>query len=313
MSDAYLRFWGVRGSYSAPFDTHLGVGGNTSCVEIRVDDQILLCDAGSGLIAFGNEMMKQKKLRKMLIILTHYHWDHICGLPFFVPAFVSDWDIGIFGPGQSAADIEKYVSAQMKAPFFPVGTETWLAHINYVTPPDDQKLNYGPLDISYENVHHPGSTCGYRIKVRGKNILYISDNECLFLDKSIKQKHGELSEEERRLYDQINQEEYEAEMKLIQGADILIHDAQSTPQDYDKKRGWGHSCYIDTVNTAIDAGVKELYLYHHDPNYDDRQMEEIFEHSRSIIRERSSDLVCHLAREGMIIDLDCQGCTLHRG
>ncbi|TAJ91414.1 MAG: MBL fold metallo-hydrolase [Gammaproteobacteria bacterium] len=303
MSKAYLRFWGVRGSYTAPFASHLGVGGNTSCVEIRVDDHVLLCDAGTGIINFGNHMLRQKDIRDLLIILTHYHWDHICGLPFFVPAFVPDWNISIFGPGQKAADIEEYVSAQMKAPFFPVGTETWLAKVRYITPPPDHRFAHGPIQIAYDNVHHPGSTYGYRIRANGKNILYVSDNECLYLDKSIKLKYGELSAEEQSLYDRMQREEYEAEIKLLQGADIVIHDAQYTPEDYLKKRGWGHSCFIDTVNTAIEAGVKELYLYHHDPNYDDQEMEKIQRRALEVIRERKSDLVCHLAKEGMIIEL----------
>ena len=303
MSNAYLRFWGVRGSYSAPFESHLGVGGNTSCVEIRVDNTIVLCDAGTGIIPFGNEIIEQSDIRELLIILTHYHWDHICGLPFFVPAFLPEWKINIFGPGQSDKDIKEYLGAQMRAPYFPVGTETWLADINYLTPPANQQFTYGPISFTYNSVHHPGTTYGYRLKVNGKNILYISDNECLYLNKAIRQKYGQFSKEERELYDAMQKEEYESELKLIQGADILIHDAQYTKEDYEKKRGWGHSCYIDTVNTAIDAGVKELYLYHHDPNYDDTAMEKLYEHALSIISERNSDLKCHLAKEGLIIDL----------
>ena len=97
MGNAYLHFWGVRGSYASPFETHLKVGGNTSCVEIREGDHVLICDAGTGIIPFGNKMMAQDDIRELMIILTHYHWDHICGLPFFVPAFVPDWKINIFG------------------------------------------------------------------------------------------------------------------------------------------------------------------------------------------------------------------------
>lgn len=303
MSDAYLRFWGVRGSYSAPFPTHLGVGGNTSCIEIRVGDHVLVCDAGTGIIPFGAEMMKQREIRDLLIILTHYHWDHICGLPFFVPAFVPDWNITFFGPGQSRKDIEEHVSAQMRAPYFPVGTETWLAKIRYLDPPKNQSLSYGPFDVSYQSVHHPGITYGFRIHANGKTVLYISDNECLYLDKTIRQKYREFSEEEQRLMSEMQKEEYEAELKLIEGADILIHDAQYTTEDYQKKRGWGHSCYIDTINTAIDAGVKELYLYHHDPNYNDAAIDAIYDHCQKIIDERSSSLKCQIAREGMTLDL----------
>ena len=303
MSKSYLRFWGVRGSYTAPFQTHLGVGGNTSCVEVRVDDHILLCDAGTGIIPFGNEMMRQQQVRNLLIMLTHYHWDHICGLPFFVPAFIPDWNISIFGPGQSSKDIEEYVSTQMRAPYFPVGTETWLARIKYLTPPPEHRFDFGSIAISYQNVHHPGTTYGYRINARGKTILYISDNECLYLEKSINQQYTDMSIEERELYDTMKKEEYESEINLFKGADILIHDAQYTAQDYQAKRGWGHSCYIDTVNLAIDAAVGELYLYHHDPNYDDRQLESIHQHCEQIIKERRSNLICHLAKEGTVIDL----------
>lgn len=303
MSNAYLRFWGVRGSYSAPFDSHLGVGGNTSCVEIRVDEHVLVCDAGTGIIPLGNELMAQSDIRELLVILTHYHWDHICGLPFFVPAFVPDWKINFFGPGHSADDIGKHVSAQMRAPYFPVGTETWLADIKYLEPPKDHTLSYGPISFSYQNVHHPGTTYGYRIHVNGKTVLYVSDNECLYLEKSIRQKYSELSKEEQDLYDEMQKEEYQAELELLHDTDVLIHDAQYTLEDYNKKRGWGHSCYIDTVNTAIDAGVKELYLYHHDPNYDDAAMEKIYEHAQQIIQERNASLKCHIAKEGDIVDL----------
>lgn len=303
MSDAYLRFWGVRGSYAAPFASHLGVGGNTSCVEIRVNDHIIVCDAGTGIISFGNEMMKQDKIRELMIVLTHYHWDHVCGLPFFVPAFMPDWKIRFFGPGQDEDEIRKHVSAQMRAPYFPVGTESWLSDTTYLNPKKDRTLHYGPIEIRYDSVHHPGVTYGYRIKVNGKVVIYISDNECKFIEKSVTKRQGEFNEEETTLYNEMVQEEHQSELDLIKDADILIHDAQYTPEDYEKKRGWGHSCYIDTINMAIDAGVKELYLYHHDPYYNDDAIEVIYTHSNQIISERDTDMICHIAREGMKIDL----------
>jgi len=302
MSKTQLRFWGVRGSYAAPFKTHLGVGGNTSCVEIRSGDYLLVCDAGTGIIPLGNELIQQDKIREMLIILTHYHWDHVCGLPFFVPAFVSDWKINFFGPGDSPKLIEEHVSAQMQAPYFPVGTETWLAETNYLTPENDG-FQYGPMKIDFSNVHHPGITYGYKIEVNNKTIVYASDNECMFIEKSVKHRSNEFNEEEHELYKEMIHEEHQSELNLIQDADILIHDAQYTPDDYDKKRGWGHSCYIDTINTAIDANVKELYLFHHDPNYNDTTMEAILKHSNEIIKEKDASLICHIAKEGMVIDI----------
>lgn len=303
MSQSFLRFWGVRGSYSAPFASHLGVGGNTSCVEIRVGDQLLICDAGTGIIPLGNELMEQDSIREMLIVLTHYHWDHVCGLPFFVPAFNRDWQLKFFGPGRDAHEIEKHVAAQMSAPYFPVGTETWMAAVDYLAPTNNT-IQHGPLSITYQNVHHPGVTYGYRIQYGDKKIVYISDNECMFLNKNIKRRYQEFNTEEQALYQAMEREEYDSALRFMQDADILIHDAQYTPEDYDKKRGWGHSCYIDTVNSAIDAGVKALYLYHHDPNYDDTQIQHIHQDCLRLIGERQAVLDCHIACEGLTVSLD---------
>ncbi len=303
MAKSYLRFSGVRGSYASPFETHLQVGGNTSCVEINADGHIVVCDAGTGIIPLGNKLVAQNDTKEILIVLTHYHWDHICGLPFFVPAFIPEWNINFFGPGESIQEIKQNLDSQMQAPYFPVGTETWMANINYIEP-RETKISCGPIDITYSGVHHPGVTYGYEIKVHDKTIIYVSDNECQFLDKSIKQKMTEFSEEEQKMFEAMNREEYEYELQTIRGADILIHDAQYTPEDYEAKRGWGHSCYVDVVNYAIDAKVKELYLYHHDPYNDDMAIDEIYKKCQEIIQKRGDSLKCYIAREGMEIELD---------
>ncbi|MDP6182666.1 MAG: MBL fold metallo-hydrolase [Gammaproteobacteria bacterium] len=302
MTDSYLRFWGVRGSYAAPQETHLDVGGNTACVEIRSGDHLLVCDGGTGIIPLGEELMAQTTLSELLVVFTHYHWDHICGLPFFPPAFSPEWKILFFGPGESAEDIESRLSNQMKAPYFPVETETWMADIKYLSPPKGS-ITHGPIELSFHNVHHPGVTYGYRIKVAGKNVVYVSDNEIDFLKSSIERRRDEFDDEERELLEQIENEERDAELGEIRGTDILIHDAQYTPHDYDKKRGWGHSCYVDAVNFAIDADVKVLYLYHHDPTYDDEKVHAIHRDCMQIVRERNSSMECHIAREGLIVEL----------
>lgn len=302
MSDAYVRFWGVRGSYAAPHETHLGVGGNTSCVELRCDDTLLVCDGGTGIISLGEELVRDPGLRDMMVVFTHYHWDHICGLPFFQPAFSPDWRIRFFGPGDTAADIEKRLSDQMKAPYFPVETETWMADIHYVEP-HSGGLTHGPFEIAHFNVHHPGVTYGYRVRVRGKTVVYVSDNEVQFLKGSIAKRIHEFEEDEHELLERMVSEQRSAEVGAIENVDILIHDAQYTPHDYNKKRGWGHSCYVDTVHLAIDAGVRCLYLYHHDPTYNDDQVAAIHRDCLQIIRERKADMECHIAREGMKITL----------
>jgi len=301
-SKTYLRFWGVRGSYAAPQKTHLGVGGNTSCVEIRAGEHLLVCDGGTGIIPLGEQLMAQSEIAEMLVVFTHYHWDHICGLPFFQPAFSPHWKIKFFGPGESADDIETRLSNQMKAPYFPVETETWMADIEYLNPAKGG-ITHGPIEVSFHNVHHPGVTYGYRIKLAGKNIVYVSDNEIDFLKSSIARRRDEFDDEEHALLERIETEERDAELDAIRGTDILIHDSQYTPHDYEKKRGWGHSCYVDAVHFAIDAEVKALYLYHHDPTYDDEKVNAIHHDCMQIIRERGATMECHIAHEGLIVEL----------
>ena len=299
----YIRFWGVRGSYPAPFGSHMRVGGNTSCVELRVDNHILICDGGSGIIPLGNSLMAQQNIKEVTIVLTHYHWDHISGLPFFVPAFVPGWKVNIYGPGDDQKDIEQRIAGQMRDPYFPVEVENWMADVNYLKANNSQ-IEYGPFRIETFNVHHPGSTFGYRIHVHGKTIVYASDDELSFIDQSIENRRNELEPKEFELIKAMQEEEREHSLDMIRNSHVFIHDAQYTPEDYAKKRGWGHSCYIDTANFAIDANVKQLYLFHADPNYDDTKIENLHREAIKIIHERGSNMDCYIAREGFVVDID---------
>jgi phosphoribosyl 1,2-cyclic phosphodiesterase len=299
----YIRFWGVRGSYPAPFGSHMRVGGNTSSVELRADNHILVCDGGSGIIPLGNSLMGQQEIKEVMIILTHYHWDHISGLPFFVPAFVPGWKVRIYGPGENQEEIERRISGQMVDPYFPVEVETWMADIHYLRA-DNNRLEYGPFKIETFNVHHPGSTFGYRIEVHDKVIVYVSDNELKFLEKTVEERKNDMEPEELQLIEAMQKEEWDNAVETIKDAHVFIHDAQYTPEDYAKKRGWGHSCYIDTANFAMDANIKELYLFHVDPSYNDAKIEELHRATVKQISERQSMMECHIAREGLIVDID---------
>lgn len=304
MSPCYLRFWGVRGSYPAPFATHMRAGGNTSCVEIRCGEHVLICDAGTGIIPLGAALVEQDAIRELAILVTHYHWDHISGLPFFEPAFTASWALRFFGPGKNESEVAEALSEQMRAPYFPVETETWLADVHYLRATNGT-IEHGPIRATPFNVHHPGTTFGYRIEVAGRTVVYVSDNELLFLDAPIDQRLGEhdLDAGEHELLLRMKEEEKWASLQPFLDADILIHDSQYTREDYARKRGWGHSCYIDTVNCAIDARVKQLYLYHLDPSYPDVQIDSLHREALEIVHRRGSDLRCDVAREGLVIPL----------
>ncbi len=303
MSRNYLRFWGVRGSYPTPFATHMRTGGNTPCVELRLGEHLIIFDAGTGIIALGTEIVAAPAHDHLHIFLSHYHWDHISGLPFFAPAFTTGIAIDVYGPGQTPADLQHHVAQQMKAPYFPVETETWRAQIRYHTP-HGEPVRVGPAVISNFVLHHPGLTYGYRVEACGKVIVFAPDNEIFFLNRSIDARRNEFDERERTLLDAMKEEQRGVVIDFMRDADILIHDAQYTPEDYERKRGWGHSCYIDTVNSAVDAGVKQLFFFSYDPHYDDAAVDELHKRTRAIVAQRQSNMVCHKTCEGMIIELD---------
>ncbi|MBT8420160.1 MAG: MBL fold metallo-hydrolase [Gammaproteobacteria bacterium] len=282
--------------------THMQTGGNTSCVEFRDGNHLLICDAGTGIIPLGDALLRQNEIREITLILTHYHWDHIAGLPFFMPAFTPGWKINIFGPGQARTDIEAYLATQMREPFFPVETDAWLSDVEYIDAGRTQ-LTHGPIHIERFTLRHPSNTYGYRIDMGGKKIIYASDNELPFPSEGIDEKTERLGGSEPSSRETRETDTWRQAMEYMHGADFLIHDAQYTKSDYEKKRGWGHSCYIDTVNMAIDAKVKNLYLFHHDPGYDDGVIDRLHRHSLEIIKERNSGVGCYVSREGGVIEI----------
>lgn len=270
--DFFVRFWGVRGSIAVPGPSTARYGGNTSCLEIRCGGQLLIFDAGTGLRPLGNSLTANGAIDADLF-LTHTHFDHVNGLPFFVPMFIKGNRFRLWAGHLIPQYTLKYVLSEMMiAPLFPAPVEVFQADISYndfnagetLHPKNGVTLRTAPLN-------HPNNSTGYRIEYGGKSICYITDTE--------------------HYVDRID----ERVVELVRGADLMIYDGTYTDQEYPRFKGWGHSTWQQGIQVAEAAGVKTYVIFHHDPSHDDEFMDRIQAEAEAA---RPGTLV---AREGMTL------------
>jgi len=275
-----VKFWGVRGSIPCPGPTTAKYGGNTSCIQIISDlgYQIIL-DAGSGIRDLAGFLLSNpefKKPLKIYLFLTHTHWDHIMGFPFFVPIYIPTSEIDIYGPVTFEDDpLEKVVGGQLTYRYFPIRFDELSANINYHRLQETQPTNPdtilnlpGGMTIKFKYLNHPVSCLGYRFEYQGKVFATCYDHEPfanLFEDDPENREEGQMASDEQ------NQKVAE----FYSGADLLVHDSQYTTKEYQKYKGWGHSTYKYAITQALKGGVKKLALFHHDPNRTDAQLESL--------------------------------------
>ena len=275
MKNLSVRFWGVRGSVASGGPAFAGVGGNTSCVEVRAGDELIILDAGTGLRALGETLRSPVRAT---FLFSHLHWDHIQGFPFFGPAYVPGNELVLCGPGGDA-DVQLALAHQMQAPVFPVTLAAMGAHLEFRALSPGSVLQVGPATVRVAALHHPQGCLGYRIEMGGEAVVYATDTEPLAdgrIDPSL--------------------------LELADGASLLIHDSQYTADEYEgrvgpSRRGWGHSTTDVACRIAADAGVGQLALFHHDPSHDDRFVERIVSHARGLFANVAA------AREGMTVSL----------
>jgi len=265
-----LTFWGVRGSIPTPKPDCLGYGGNTTCLELRLPSgEILIFDGGTGVNGLGDSLMQRAngECLRLAFFLTHFHWDHIQGIPFFAPLYSPRNEVTFYS-FPDAAHTREVLEGQMTVPYFPVNFGFLPAKRNF-----EQTANR-PLEFSGTRVHafpmnHPQQAYGYRVEHGGAVLVFASDLE-----------HGN-PELDRVLRQQ------------AEGADVLIYDAQFTPEEYETRRGWGHSTWLEATRVAREVGAKRLILFHHAPEHRDSTMDEILQHAREhfpnteVARERS--------------------------
>lgn len=253
-----LKFWGVRGSTPTPQIENLKFGGNTSCLEIRTaENECVIFDAGSGIRALGQTLMQEADGKPIhtKIFLTHFHWDHIQGIPFFVPLYGPKNHISFFS-GSTGRPLQETLEGQMAKPYFPIDFGQVAAKRDFHQIEVGGSVEVGGLTIRPFPLNHPQGASGYRIESRGSVIVYATDYE-----HGVKESDSTLSE-------------------YAQDADILICDAQYTPAEYETHRGWGHSTWENAVLLAREANAQHLMLFHHDPLHDDQTMMRISQDAR---------------------------------
>jgi phosphoribosyl 1,2-cyclic phosphodiesterase len=267
-----VKFWGVRGSIACPSPNHIKYGGNTSCIEVTANGHRLILDAGTGIRGLGQTYMKDD-VANIHIFLTHTHWDHINGFPFFVPAYDPRRSVHIMAGHLRGKDgIQNVLAAQMDNPMFPVPLSAMQAKMRF----DDFEAG-SEFDV-YEDVHvrtaplnHPNGATAYRIEHGGHSICYVTDTEHVpgKMDQNI--------------------------LKLIEGADLVIYDSTYTEAEFPSKIGWGHSTWNEGVKLCRAAGVKSMAIFHHDPEHEDLFMDKLGEEAKAVWDGT------FVAREGMVL------------
>ncbi len=270
--DFYVKFWGVRGSIACPGPEHRRYGGNTSCLEVRCGEHLLVFDAGTGIRYLGNRLREDGPLAFDLF-LTHTHHDHIIGLPFFRPIFEKKNRVQVWA-GHLLPDmtLNGVLCQFMKAPLFPVPPQIFAADVKFNDFKAGETLSPGPeVTLRTVALNHPNGATGYRVEFDGRSICYVTDTE-----------HVPGKPDENVL-------------QLIDGADIVVYDSTFTDQEFPRYVSWGHSTWQEGVRLADQAGVKRLVLFHHDPGHDDDFMDEV---ARAAEASRPGTTVAH---EGLVL------------
>jgi phosphoribosyl 1,2-cyclic phosphodiesterase len=251
----HVRFWGVRGSIPAPGPQTKRYGGNTPCVEMQIGESLLIFDLGTGARPLGDALLAKGTPVDASIFLSHYHYDHLQGLPFFTPIFIPHNAFTFYGATRNGQSVKQILSGQMTQPYFPVTAEgVFRAKLSYHDIQAGETVTVGPAKVSTLELNHPGGNLGYRVECEGRTVVYATDIE-----------HGGQDE---RFFE------------FARGADLLIYDSMYTEEEYcgqqgPPRTGWGHSTWQAAVRAANESQAKTLVLFHHDPGRDDASMDRL--------------------------------------
>lgn len=277
-----ITFWGTRGTIPKPGKDTLRFGGNTPCVSVEMTkDRIFIFDAGTGIINLGNYLLSLKKRLKMNLFITHPHWDHIHGFPYFKILFLQGNELAVYGSSHGGITTREIISGQMDNISFPITIKEFASRI-YFNDVTEGEYEIEGLAVKTISLNHPGVTLGYRLtNSNGKSIAYITDNELV--------------------PDDIEPQDVFYRQRLVgflRGADVLIHDASYFDDEYRARVRWGHSPVTEVLRLAEESEVKSLYLFHHEPDHDDDKVAEMERIGQEYFQKRNLDIKCFSAVEG---------------
>jgi phosphoribosyl 1,2-cyclic phosphodiesterase/ActR/RegA family two-component response regulator len=299
---AIVRFWGVRGSIATPGPDTVRYGGNTTCVEVRVGGDIVVLDAGTGIRLLGASLRREFAGRPVTVqlLLTHTHWDHIQGLPFFGPVHDRGSLVNVLGYEGAKQSLLKTLSSQMDSAVFPIGMHQLAGNI-IVRELHELEFRAGHVPVQANFSNHPGVTLGYRLCTPGGGVVFMPDTEIMPYPRPRPARQQAGAEEDPEGF---NTYKNQLLAEFAKDAELFICDAQYTAEEYEHRIGWGHSCFEDTVRLAIQAGVKHLILFHHDPTHDDAMIDRLVAAARALAAAEGSALQIDAAAEGMEITLN---------
>lgn len=292
-----VKFWGVRGSIASPGPATVRYGGNTTCIEIRTDNnELIIIDAGTGIFPLSQSLLKELPVTANVLI-THSHWDHIQGLPFFIPNFIPGNLLRLHGGFDPVAGkgVEHVMSVQLQYSYFPVREAEMKGRIEYVTLAPEQATQIGSATVTPILMNHPVINLGYRIEADGKSVFFTGDHEPPFNiyspeDAGYTEYQGFVDERRAALLD------------AMRGVDVLIADSSYTEQEYPAKKGWGHGTYLSSLNYAKEAGCKVLFFTHHEPTRSDDALEQAYQEVMAGEQTTDQGPQCRLAREGEVYE-----------
>ncbi|MBI5921178.1 MAG: MBL fold metallo-hydrolase [Betaproteobacteria bacterium] len=292
-----FRFWGVRGSIPVPGPKTLRYGGNTTCIEVRGDDgTLIILDGGTGIFPLAQTLLREMPV-KANIFITHSHWDHIHGLPFFIPLFIPGNTLrlhGAFNP-VSGSGIEQVMGVQLQYSYFPVREAEMKAVIEYETLAIGQTVTVGDCQVTTTLLNHPVIDFGYRIECNGKSLFFTGDHEPYY---NIYDPGDEAYAE----YQALIEEKQAAVDDSMRGVDALIVDTSYTLEEYPGKVGWGHGYFDASIAMAQRVGAKRLYCTHHEPTRSDDDLEAVFAAVMARHAGQLNGLEVVLAREGLELE-----------